>query len=168
MTSWTTLPESPLIYSADVAQRAQVILDRLELADRDAGERGVLAVGGEQPRVVGPAGAEEAGPRAAARRAAGTAVPASTGRSSRSSDILHGVGEVLLAPVDALGEQRVAGQVQAGIAAEREPLRDLAPQSAGGSARAAACSARAAAGPSSEPATANHTVHSELPGTSMS
>src|SRR3954463_6661906 len=45
---------------ADVAQRAHVVLDRRELAERDGREGGVLAVGREQPRVVGEAGGEPA------------------------------------------------------------------------------------------------------------
>ena len=36
-----------------------MVLDRLELAERDRRVRRVLAVGGEQPRVVGVAGADE-------------------------------------------------------------------------------------------------------------
>ena len=44
----------------DVAQRAQVVLGGLELAERHRGERGVLAVGREDPRVVREARAEPA------------------------------------------------------------------------------------------------------------
>jgi hypothetical protein len=52
----------------DVAQRAQVILDRLELPQRHGRERRVFAVGGEEPRVVREAGAEPACARDRAER----------------------------------------------------------------------------------------------------
>ena len=45
----------------DVAQRRQVVLDRLKLANRHRREGGVLAVGGEDPRIVGIAGAKPLG-----------------------------------------------------------------------------------------------------------
>ena len=50
-----------------LAQRAHVVLDRPELADRHHRERGVLAVRAEQPRIVGEAGAQPAGARELAR-----------------------------------------------------------------------------------------------------
>ena len=71
-------------HPAHVAQGAQVILDRAELAGGHAGEGGVLAVGGEQPRVVGKAGAQEADARHRARgRRVGLARV--TSRTCRSS-----------------------------------------------------------------------------------
>ena len=60
VTSCTILPLRPLITLRHVAQGAQVVLDRRELPGRDRRVRGVLAVGAEQPGVVGPAGAEPA------------------------------------------------------------------------------------------------------------
>ena len=44
-----------------LAQVEHVVLDLLELAHRDARERGVLGVGGEHPRIVGVAGADPPG-----------------------------------------------------------------------------------------------------------
>ena len=52
-------------------ERDQVGLDRLELAERDRRVRRVLAVGGEQPRVVGVAGADERDPVERRRSGAG-------------------------------------------------------------------------------------------------
>ena len=82
-----------------------------------ARERRVLGVGGEDPRVVGVAGADPA--RAAstrALRAAGTAVPSSTSRICRSSACCVRSAHVLLAPLDALREPRVAGQRELRVA----------------------------------------------------
>ena len=81
-----------------------------ELAGGHGRERRVLAVGGEQPRVVGQAGADPARLGRPCRPAAGTACPRSSA-DLQVARLLHGVGEVLLAPLDALLEQRVAGQV---------------------------------------------------------
>ncbi len=112
---------------AHVAQRAQVVHHRLELAHRHARVGGVLAVGGEQPRVVGPARAQEAhrveaalGRRVALARV-GLADLEVLGELDR-------VGQVLLGPVDAAREQRVAGQAQAGEAGERLAPGHLAAQ----------------------------------------
>jgi len=103
----------------DVAQRAQMRLGRLELAERDRRERRVLAVGGEQPRIVREARAE---PRDAAHRPerrrellAALVGPADLQVLGR----LRRVGEVLLAPLDRVLEQLVAGQRHAREARQR-------------------------------------------------
>ena len=125
VTSWTTLPLSPLITWLTSRSAAQVILDRAELAGGDRGERRVLAVGGEHPRVVGPAGAEPArlGDGADRRRVplAGVGDP-----DRRSRDSWTDVGEVLLAPVDAL--LRAAGR-RAGRASCARRARRARPSS---------------------------------------
>ena len=106
----------------DVAQRAHVVHRRLELAERDAGERRVLAVRGEQPRVVGPAGADE--PHALDGADRGRVLLALLDEPElQVLGRLRGVGEVLLAPVDALLQAPVAGQRElrprAGLLARR-------------------------------------------------
>ncbi len=87
---------------------AQVVLDRLELADGDAREGGVLAVRGEHPRVVREAGAHPAG---ALHRADGRGIlPALI--EPADLQVLGGAGEVedvLLAPVDGPLEAAVPG-----------------------------------------------------------
>ena len=97
VTSCTTLPDALVDDLADVAQRSQVRLDVVELAHRDRGERGVLPVGAEDPRVVGPARAQPPGLREAADRrgellagvdpaqAAGRGSPAPSRRGSACS-----------------------------------------------------------------------------------
>ena len=95
----------------DVAQPEQVLLDRLELADRDRGERRVLAVGGEHPRIVRVARADERGlPQGRDRRRVLLALvdeaDPQVGRGLRE------VGDVLLAPVHGLLQLAVAGQVE--------------------------------------------------------
>src|SRR4051794_36323538 len=60
-TSRTTLPLDPFSSRLTSRRALNVVLDRLELRGRDRRERGVLAVGGEQPRIVGEAGGEPAG-----------------------------------------------------------------------------------------------------------
>ena len=102
----------------DVAQRAQVRLGRLELAERDRGERRVLAVGGEQPRVVREAGAE---PRDARHRAERRRELRRPGRSSGSA----GSRRVCVSrrgsacPTRPPPEQRIAGQRDARVARQR-------------------------------------------------
>ena len=86
-----------------------------ELAHRDAGERGVLAVGAEQPRVVGPAGAQPAGPRPACRRAAGTRGPPRPARSCRSRASCTESARFCLLHAMLLLEQRVAREVDPGV-----------------------------------------------------
>jgi len=131
MTSWTTFPEPPVDGAARVAQRAQVVLDRLELAEGDAGERRVLPVRGEEPRVVREARAEEArGGQRAARR--GVALARVDLAQLEVEDLLHRVGQVLLAPLDALGQERVAGQGQPRVARQALALGHLRGQRAGG------------------------------------
>ena len=142
-TSCTTLPLSPLISSLTSRSARRWSVDRLELAGGDARERGVLAVGREQPRVVGEAGAEEA-------------------------DARHGPGGrgVLLAlgrPAHARGPRRPAPSRRGSASTTRSPARaagrpagrrgcapraacacaTLASSAASGSRSAAACSERA-------------------------
>ena len=83
----------------DVAQRAQVVLGHVELAERHGREVRVLAVGGEDPRVVGEAGAEPArvGDRPERRRELLALVRPADLQVRRG---LRQVGQVLLAPVD--------------------------------------------------------------------
>ena len=69
----------------DVAQRAHVVHVGSNWPSATLGERRVLAVGGEHPRVVGPAGAAEADAVDGAARRAGTSLPWSTWRTWRSS-----------------------------------------------------------------------------------
>jgi hypothetical protein len=102
----------------DVAQRAQVVLGHLELAEGDGREVRVLAVGGEDPRVVGVAGAEPAG--VCDRPQRGRELLALVGPADlQIRGCLRGVGQVLLAPVN--------GVLQQAIAWERHlrPLREL-------------------------------------------
>jgi hypothetical protein len=93
---------------ADLAQRSQVRLRRLELAGGDGREGRVLAVGAEQPRVVREAGAEPARTlqRADGRRVllalVGVAQP-------QPASLLDGVREVLLAPLNAALELAITG-----------------------------------------------------------
>ena len=87
-----------------------MVLDGLELAQRDRCERRVLAVGGEQPRVVGIAGADE---RDAVQRAdrARVGLAAVDEADRQVLGRLREVGEVLLAVVDGVLEAAVAGEV---------------------------------------------------------
>ena len=109
--SCATLPAAVVEQVRDAAERAQVRLGGLELAERDRRERRVLAVGGEQPRVVRVAGAEERRARDRAVRSSGRPCPGRRSAPSRSGRALRQVGEVLLAPVDGLLQPAVAGQV---------------------------------------------------------
>ena len=52
-------------------------------------------------------------------------MPALVSRISRSSGDLHGVGQVLLAPVYAILDPLVTGQRELGVLPEREPLGDF-------------------------------------------
>ena len=81
----------------------------LELAERDAGECGVLAVGAEHPRVVRPAGTAEADAvdLAGRRRVLLALVHVPDLEVPRG---LCRVDEVLLAPVDAGLQAPVTGQ----------------------------------------------------------
>src|SRR3954451_19586573 len=96
-----------------------MVLHRLELAGGHGGKRRELAVGREQPRVVGEAGAEEvdAVHHAARRRVLLALVGPAHLEVLR---LLLGVGEVLLRPLDALLEQAVAGEDDLALA--RDPL----------------------------------------------
>ena len=148
---------------ADVAQRAQVVLGGRELPDGDGGEVGVLAVGREQPGVVGEAGAEEVdlGHRTRGRRVvdAGVGLPHLQRPALRAAGDLGEVGEVLLAPGDGLlaAAGPRAGRRRCWPRASGRQATFLA-NSAAGCAAALLNSLRAAARPRSEPATVNHTV----------
>jgi hypothetical protein len=108
----------------DVPQRPRVVLDRLELPDRHAREGGVLAVGREHPLVVREAGADEAdaidAPRG--RRVVPPLVDVPDLEVARR---LREVEDVLLAPLDPLGQQRVAGQRELRPAGHPLPGGDL-------------------------------------------
>ena len=116
-----------------------------ELPERDGRERGVLAVGGEQPRVVGVAGADERDARHGADRgrerlALGDVADLQVARRLRE------VGEVLLAPLDRVLEAAVAGQIDARAVRERLARTWSSPRSfAAGSLSAAVRSWRVAA-----------------------
>jgi len=84
-----------------------VVLGHLELPERDRGEVGVLAVGGEDPREVGIAGGEPARVRDRAQRRRvllALVRPADLQVGGRLGEI----GQVLLAPVDRVLQQGVA------------------------------------------------------------
>jgi len=109
---------------SEMSRRAEVILDRLELAHRDARERGVLAVGGEHPRVVGEAGTHPAGARyrpRGRRELLALVGPANLQVFGDSREIQ----EVLLAPVDRRLEALVAWQREPGEAAPALALSNL-------------------------------------------
>ena len=111
----------------DVAQRPQVVLDHGELAGRDRGEGGVLAVGAEQPGVVRPAGAE---PAHRLQRALRRRVPPA-GLHPPQVQVVHpllGGGQHLLGPAHAVLDQPVPGQVDHGAPVDPVPLRDLGGQ----------------------------------------
>ena len=146
-------------------ERAQVVLYGIELPDRDAGEGCVLAVGAEEPLVVRETRSQETHPGEVSlwRRV----VLARVGLPDlQVPGDLHGVCEVLLAPVYAVHDPLVTGQRESGVLPEREPAGDLRPQARlPGPSSTSSCSASAAsfasAGSSpskSAPATANHTV----------
>ena len=103
---------------ADVAQRDQVRLGRLELPERDRREGGVLAVGGEQPRVVRIARAEERDLRDLRDRRRIRLLALVDEAQVQIGRRLREIGEVLLAPVDRLLQRPVAGQVELGVLAE--------------------------------------------------
>ena len=108
----------------DVAQRAQVVLRGLELAERHRGERGVLAVGREDPRVVREARAEPARALHGAQRCRELLAlvrPADLQVRGAQGE----VGEVLLAPVDRVLEPAVARQRELRLARELAPRRHL-------------------------------------------
>ena len=113
----------------DVAQRPQVVLDRLELAERDRRVRGVLAVDAEQPRVVRVAGADPAHPRQ--RADVGPLLALVRPAQVEPGRLLREVGEVLLAPLDRVLQLRVAGQPELRPARELPPRALLLAQRAG-------------------------------------
>ena len=145
--------------SDDVAQRPQVVLDRLELADRDARERGVLAVGGEHPRVVGEAGADPARARDRPRgRRVLLALVASSGSAGPRRRWVRSARFCLpqSTPLASCGSPGSDSLVRAAQPlAPGDLRREL--RRPGRRARAAS-SVRAAARPLSEPATATHSV----------
>ena len=147
----------------DLVHRAHVVLDQLELPERVRCVGGVLAVDGEQPGVVGEAGADpaDARHRALERPLLALVGPADleVGRPLRE------VGEVLLAPVDRVLQQPVAREAEPGPAREgaaRTPL--LGQQAPGIGDQAAELAARFPA-EFSEPATATHSVVERPPRT---
>ena len=108
--SCATLPERSLRMSetSRSARRCASIASNWPSAT--ARERRVLAVGGEQPRVVGVAGAEEgrAGDPADGWRVGLALVDEADPQAGRA---LGQVGQVLLAPVDRILQLAVAGEV---------------------------------------------------------
>jgi hypothetical protein len=115
---------------ADVTQRPQVVLGRRELPGGDRRERRVLAIGGEQPRVVGPARADP--PHladGAGRRWIHRALVA--GEHVQVARLLNRVGEVLLGPLHALLQEPVAGQVHRAVPGHRAPGGGLGGQGGG-------------------------------------
>jgi hypothetical protein len=102
----------------DVADRAHVVLDRAELAERDARVRCVLTVDGEDPRVVGESGTDPADRRhvALVRPLRALVRPADV----EVLGALREVGDVLLAPFDRVGELLVPREVE--LCPARQPL----------------------------------------------
>jgi hypothetical protein len=83
----------------DVLESSQVVLDRRKLTERDRGERGVLAVGAEDPRIVGVAGGKPTSVRDGAEwrgELLALVSPADLQVGCRLGE----VGEVLLTPLD--------------------------------------------------------------------
>jgi hypothetical protein len=103
----------------DVADRAHVRLDRLELPERHVGVRRVLAVDREQPRVVREAGADPLDARHLALELPQLALVGPM--ELEVAGHLREIREVLLAPVDRLGQPLVVRQLQPGPAPERTP-----------------------------------------------
>ena len=161
-TSWTTTPEPVAELVGDVAQRAHVVLDRLELAERHGRVRGVLAVDAEQPRVVREARAD---PRHARQRALGRPLLALL--RPAEVDVLGGlreVGEVLLAPLERLLQRGSPGRRDARVARQRAARGDASPRrSRSGLCVRRANSERASPGEFSEPATAIQSVSEPWP-----
>jgi hypothetical protein len=110
-----------------------VALDRLELADRNGRERRVLGVGGEDPRVVRIARADPAGVRhgAGRRRVRRLGLALVDEADLQVVRPLGEVGDVLLAPVDALLEPTVSGQRQLAVVRQALARVDLAGERAG-------------------------------------
>jgi hypothetical protein len=101
-----------------------MVLYGTELPDPHAGERGVLAVGAEEPLVVGEAGAEEP---CSFYLSLGCRIDRA-GPGPTDLEVLrrlHGVGEVLLAPVYGPLQPAVPGNVEPGVVAQPEPVLDL-------------------------------------------
>src|SRR4051812_31593127 len=106
-----------------------MILYGLELPDTHARERGVLPVGTEQPGIVGEAGAEEAClSHLSLGRRINRAGPGPTDLEVLRR--LHGVGEVLLAPIYGPLQSAVSGKVEPGLLAQPEPVLELPLQQA--------------------------------------
>ena len=102
----------------DLAHRRHVVLDHAELAERDRRVGGVRAVDREHPRVVGEARSDPA--HARERALVGPLLALLGPADVEVGRELGEVGEVLLAPVDRVGQERVAGQ------REPRPARELA------------------------------------------
>ena len=126
----------------DLAQRAQVVLDRLELAERDRRERRVLAVGGEHPRVVGVAGADERRALDVVDRAPGYALPWSTKRICRFVAVCVRSARFCLPQSSASCSLRSPGRSTTERAASSSRSAILAASCASGSTSAAASSLR--------------------------
>ena len=115
----------------DVAQRPKVVLGGLELAERQSGERRVLAIGGEDPRVVGEPRSEP--PGVGHRSERGRELLALVGPADlQAGGALREVGQVLLAPLDGVLEQRIAGKRDVRPARQLLARGDLVRELAGG------------------------------------
>ena len=119
-------------------------------------ERGVLGVGGEDPRVVRPARAHPPG-ASTVPAGGGNCVPSRLANTRRSRALLDGVGEVLLGP-PLLCSSRSPGRSTRVRAATRARSASLRRRACAGGERARRDSTWPPRQPSSEPATANHTV----------
>ena len=158
-TSWTTTPEPVVEDVGDVAQRAQVILDRLELADRHGRERGVLAR--RCRRSTGSPGSRRRSrsPWATVPSGAGNCLPWLVQRICRFVAVCVRSAMFCLPHSTAFCEQRIAGQRELRPAA-RAPgaTRSWRPAAPPGPAARRRARCAASAEPWSEPATASHTV----------